>query len=130
MPETLGANAETDLVANYSLRHRGGVMSDETEGRCGFSRRLLLQSAVVSIGAVAGIIESRQPANAAPKISKTAVGYQDHPEGDKHCGKCRQFVAPDSCKVVDGPVSSQGFCRIFMPLGQALQPLEAAPVTG
>ncbi|MBV8738729.1 MAG: hypothetical protein JO007_16010 [Alphaproteobacteria bacterium] len=130
MPETRGANTEADLVANYSLRHREGVMSDETEGRCGFSRRLLLQGAVVSIGAAAGIVESRQPAGAAPKISKAAVAYQDHPEGDKHCSKCRQFVAPDSCKVIDGLVSPQGFCRIFMPLGQALQPLKTAPATG
>ena len=121
MRETLGANADSP---------QRGVMSDETEGRRGFSRRLLLQGAVVSIGAAAGIVESHQPAGAAPKISKAAVAYQDHPEGDKHCSKCRQFVAPDSCKMVDGPISPQGFCRIFTPLGQALQPLQAAPATG
>jgi hypothetical protein len=52
------------------------------------------------------------------KISKAAVAYQDHPQGDKQCGKCLQFVAPNSCKIVDGVVSSQGFCRIFTPLKQ------------
>jgi hypothetical protein len=58
-------------------------------------------------------------AAASPKISKTAVAYQDHPDGDKRCEKCAQFQAPDGCKMVEGAISPQGSCRIFMPLRQS-----------
>ena len=54
------------------------------------------------------------PALAQPKISKVAVNYQDHPDGDKRCDKCIQYQPPDACKVVDGSISPQGSCRIFM----------------
>ena len=52
---------------------------------------------------------------AQPKISKVAVNYQDHPDGDKRCDRCVQFQPPDACKVVDGSISPQGSCRIFVP---------------
>jgi hypothetical protein len=57
-------------------------------------------------------------ATAAPKISKKAVAYQDHPDGDKRCEKCAQFQPPDACKMVEGPISPQGSCRIFVPIRQ------------
>jgi hypothetical protein len=92
-------------------------MSDETENSAGAcSRRRLLQSAVGVIGIAVAAAARPEPALATIKISKAAVAYQDHPDGDKRCGKCRQFVSPDSCKMVDGKISPQGFCRIFAPL--------------
>jgi hypothetical protein len=39
--------------------------------------------------------------------------YQDKPHGDQECDKCMQFVAPDSCKVVDGKISPKGWCIAF-----------------
>ena len=51
---------------------------------------------------------------AQPKISKIAVNYQDHPDGNKRCDKCIQFQPPDACKVVEGTISPQGSCRIFV----------------
>ena len=93
-------------------------MSEEMSGCSGVcSRRRLLQSAVGIIGIAAAVAVRPEPASATIKISKIAVAYQDHPEGDQRCGKCRQFVSPGSCKVVDGEISPQGFCRIFSPLG-------------
>ena len=74
----------------------------------GIFRRSLLQGA-------AGIIAAgSHPAPAKPKISKIAVNYQDHPDGNKRCDKCIQFQPPDACKVVEGTISPQGSCRIFM----------------
>ncbi len=104
-------------------------MSNETEGgNAALSRRLLLQKAIGTVSAAAIIAVQTKPAAATIKISKTAVAYQDHPEGDKRCGKCLQFQAPDSCKMVDGPVSAQGFCRIFMPVRQSARPITAPAV--
>jgi hypothetical protein len=76
------------------------------------SRRSLLRGAA----AAAGILGTTSNlAKAQPKISKVAVNYQDHPDGDKRCDKCAQFQPPNSCKMVEGSISPQGSCRIFMP---------------
>jgi hypothetical protein len=106
-------------------------MSNETEVRAGpLSRRLLLRSTVAAAGAVATVAAYPKPSSAVIKISQTAVAYQDHPEGDKRCGKCLQFQQPSSCKIVDGEISPQGFCRIFIPLRQASRPIPTAPAFG
>jgi hypothetical protein len=81
-------------------------------------RRALLQYAAGAAGGAAILCASPNAATAAPKISKAAVAYQDHPDGDKRCGKCAQFQPPDACKLVEGPISPQGFCQIFMPFRQ------------
>ncbi len=92
-------------------------MSDETGDRHGrLCRRRLLQSAIGAVGGAAIAGAAAGNASAAMKISRAAVAYQDHPQGDKRCGKCLQFVPPDSCKLVDGPISPLGFCRIFTPM--------------
>ena len=90
-------------------------MEDQDESA---TRRTLLQWAVATVSAAAVVAVQTQRASGTIKISKAAVAYQDHPQGDKQCAKCLQFVAPNSCKMVDGVVSSQGFCRIFTPLKQ------------
>jgi hypothetical protein len=80
-------------------------------GSTRLSRRSLLCGAA---GATGVFVATLKPALAQPKISKIAVNYQDHPDGDKRCDKCIQFQPPDACKVVDGSISPQGSCRIFM----------------
>lgn len=82
-------------------------------------RRALLQYAVRTVSGVAIYCASLRLATAAPKISKTAVAYQDHPDGDKQCAKCAQFQPPDACKMVEGSISPQGSCRIFVPVRQS-----------
>ncbi|MBV8119185.1 MAG: high potential iron sulfur protein [Alphaproteobacteria bacterium] len=95
-------------------------MSKETGGPRGiFSRRALLQGTTGVIATVVALSARGGSASATIKISKAAVAYQDHPDGDRRCGKCLQFVMPASCKMVDGPISPQGYCRIFAPLRQA-----------
>ena len=92
-------------------------MSGEPEnGLARFSRRSLLRSAVGATGALAATLN---PALAQPKISKVAVNYQDHPDGDKRCDKCVQFQPPNACKIVQGTVSPQGSCRFFVPVTRA-----------
>jgi hypothetical protein len=88
------------------------AMSAEPEVRSAqMCRRRLVQNI-----AIAGLLGAAcYPAEAQPKISKVAVNYQDHPDGDKRCDKCVQFQPPDACKVVEGSISPQGSCRIFVP---------------
>jgi hypothetical protein len=79
-------------------------------------RRALLQYAVCTASGMAIYCAPPTTAIAAPKISKKAVAYQDHPDGDKRCEKCAQFQPPDACKMVEGPISPDGSCRIFVPV--------------
>ena len=82
-------------------------------------RRALLQYAVCTASVVVICCTLPNLAAAAPKISKKAVAYQDHPDGDKECAKCAQFQPPGACKMVEGPISPQGSCRIFVPVRQS-----------
>jgi hypothetical protein len=82
-------------------------------------RRALLRRILVALSASA-LFNTPYPVAAAPKISQKAVAYQDHPEGDKRCEKCAQFQAPNTCKMVDGAINPQGYCRIFMPIRQSM----------
>ena len=73
------------------------------------SRRRVLKLAVIAAGA--GLAASvRRSASAQQKASKEAMKYQDKPNGNMQCDGCSQFVAPNSCKVVEGTISPQGYC--------------------
>jgi hypothetical protein len=80
------------------------------------SRRRVLKLAVVAAGA--GLAASvRQNALAQQKASKEAMKYQDKPNGNMQCDNCSQFVAPDSCKVVEGKISPTGYCIAWVKKG-------------
>ena len=77
-----------------------------------FSRRHIPLAAVAAISAATAV--NNDPGSAAEmKISANAVGYQDHPNGDKQCSECVHFLPPSSCKMVEGTISPHGYCRIF-----------------
>jgi hypothetical protein len=75
------------------------------------SRRTLLARAALLAGAAlaTSVVPNRQ-ASAQQKASKEAMKYQDKPNGDQRCSNCLQFVAPSSCKVVDGTINPNGYC--------------------
>jgi hypothetical protein len=78
------------------------------------SRRALLRSAACAgVGLAAGALSARR-ALAQQKASKQAMKYQDQPNGDKKCSECLQFVAPSSCKVVEGTISPNGYCLAWV----------------
>ena len=74
------------------------------------SRRSVLKRATLLAGAAvtAAVLPHKQAL--AQKASKEAMKYQDKPNGDKQCSNCLQFVPPDSCKVVEGTISPNGYC--------------------
>jgi hypothetical protein len=77
------------------------------------SRRSLLRQAGSTVGAVS-ILGTRINTAAAGQVSQAAVSYQSSPNGDHRCGTCKQFVAPNACKIVAGAVSPQGWCRVWL----------------
>ena len=84
-----------------------------------FARRSLLRRMLSAIGAAVVLCARPHTATAEIKISQKAVAYQDYPEGHKRCEKCVQFQAPNTCKIVDGTINPQGYCRIFVPIRQS-----------
>lgn len=88
------------------------IMSDPCEGKCGNTRRGLLQRALAVVAAVPFLGLTVGPSKAA-KMAKTAVAYQDHPEGGKQCSGCTFFLPPSSCKMVEGKISPHGHCRLW-----------------
>jgi hypothetical protein len=50
------------------------------------------------------------------KGSKESVQYQEGPKDDQKCSSCIHFIAQSNeCKVVDGPISPNGWCTLFNP---------------
>jgi anaerobic selenocysteine-containing dehydrogenase len=75
------------------------------------SRRSLLQAAA-AVGSMPVLAMSADPAWAA-KMAKTAVAYQDTPHGDQNCANCKFFEPPSSCKLVDGVISPNAWCKLW-----------------
>lgn len=74
------------------------------------SRRTILIGAA---GAVPLIAFSATGAKAA-KLAQSAVRYQDSPKDGKRCDGCNLFVAPSSCKSVDGTIAPSGWCALWV----------------
>jgi hypothetical protein len=77
------------------------------------SRRCLLRRAACAAGAVT-VLGAGIDAAMAGKMPLSAVGYQGSPKGSQNCANCRLFQAPSTCRSVDGPVSANGWCRIWV----------------
>lgn len=74
------------------------------------SRRSLLRAVAYTV-AVAATADTAFAARG--KKSKADVEYQDTPHGYERCEICAPFLPPDQCKTVVGPVSRQGWCKIY-----------------
>jgi hypothetical protein len=48
------------------------------------------------------------------KLAQTAVKYQTDPKDGKQCDACNFFVAPNSCKMVDGDIAPTGWCTLWV----------------
>lgn len=52
------------------------------------------------------------------KVSPAQAQYQGQPKGDQKCGNCVNFIAgSNTCKVVEGQVSPNGWCMFWVKAG-------------
>jgi hypothetical protein len=61
----------------------------------------------------AGLVVQMSRALASDKMTKAQAEYQDMPQGLYSCAMCTLFVAPNACKVVEGEISRDGWCKAF-----------------
>ena len=75
----------------------------------GPSRRTFVRAAIAVLPAALLL----RTASASDRMTKLQAEYQDTPNGIYSCGSCTLFVAPDGCKVVEGAISKDGWCKAF-----------------
>ncbi len=100
-------------------------MNDSSDPRSGqiASRRAVLRAGMGLIGtgvvACAGMAaanaQTAPAAGDAQKLAQTAVQYQPHPNNGQLCSICLNFIAPNQCKLVQGPISPVGWCVAYAP---------------
>jgi hypothetical protein len=74
------------------------------------SRRGIIQTIA---GAIAAAPLFTFAAHGSDKMTRKQAEYQDTPNGIYSCGLCSLFEAPNGCKVVEGEVSKDGWCKAF-----------------
>ena len=75
------------------------------------SRRAAIEA--VLRGASGVLLLRIAPAAASDKMTRAQAEYRDTPNGIYSCGLCSLFEAPNGCKVVEGEVSRDGWCKAF-----------------
>jgi hypothetical protein len=75
------------------------------------SRRKML---VAGVAAGSASLLAATGAKAMIKVSQASVAYKKVATGDHNCGGCKLFEAPSSCRFVEGPISSDCACRIWL----------------
>lgn len=68
-------------------------------------RRLLLLAAAALL--------APRAAPGVERMTKAQAEYQDKPMGIRMCANCSLFVEPHSCKVVEGDISPEGWCKYY-----------------
>ena len=86
------------------------------EGREAVSRREVLGRSLRTLAVVAALAAvDVAESDAQQKVAQKLVQYQQTPKGDQKCSTCLHFVAPDSCKLVEGKINPEGWCALFAP---------------
>ena len=81
------------------------------ERRVCWSRRAAVVTALQSISGA--LLFPTGSAFASEKMTRAQAQYQDMPSGIYSCGMCSLFEAPNACKVVEGEISKDGWCKAF-----------------
>jgi hypothetical protein len=59
------------------------------------------------------LLRKRALAQSGGKMSKQQAEYQDSPKGIQMCATCSLFDEPRACKVVEGEISRNGWCKAY-----------------
>jgi len=81
----------------------------DTNNASGLSRRTALLAA-----ASAAPLLLLTSVEAQAKLAQNAVKYQATPNNGRQCDGCAQFLAPNSCKLVDGDIAPAGWCLLWV----------------
>jgi hypothetical protein len=78
------------------------------------SRRDFLRG--VATAACASACGSLIAAEGGNKLAKEAAQYQEEPKDGERCSGCVFFIPEDNtCKLVQGSISPEGWCSLYQP---------------
>lgn len=75
-------------------------------------RAALTGTALALVAAATGMTLSR--AVAQQKTSQADVDYQSTPKDNQRCEVCSNFQPPKTCRTVQGDISPNGWCQMFV----------------
>jgi len=81
------------------------------EKRVDGSRRKLMSVLAGTLSS--GLVSRSSQAEASDKMTRQQAQYQDTPNGICSCAVCTLFEPPKDCKVVEGEISKDGWCKAF-----------------
>jgi len=79
-------------------------------GSAEISRRTLMAGCIAA-GSIPLLLATK--ANATVKVSQAAVHFEIAGNTDHKCSACKQFMAPSTCRFVEGTTSSGCSCWIW-----------------
>jgi hypothetical protein len=75
---------------------------------------LFRRSLIIGTAASAFALGAERSLFALEKVAKEAAAYQSTPNGIQMCSNCSLFEAPKSCKLVEGDISPNGWCKDYV----------------
>jgi hypothetical protein len=112
----MNQQAGTAHVAPLSSLRLSERKESMVEQRMDRSRRKLMRAIGKAIPAALLLRVSQANASdnkASDKMTRRQAEYQDTPSGLYSCGMCSLFERPNACKVVEGEISKDGWCKAF-----------------
>lgn len=112
MPGIFPTDVSEDVQQNFAAQMETPMIERS------ISRRQLFPALASGIAVgVTFLLAPRKYAQAQPKVSQADAKYQDHPNNGAKCSACRYFQPPDSCQLVAGSISSDGWCSFYVSKG-------------
>jgi hypothetical protein len=89
-------------------------MSDKRPPKRSLGRRAVLREAALLAGLSSLLgLATAESAVADEKLSQKDAEYQATPKQGQSCANCQHFIPPDSCKLVSGKISPNGWCSFW-----------------
>ena len=79
------------------------------------SRREAMTTTALQLIGAASVLAPRAADAQQNKVPQKAAGYQDQPQNNHRCAICLHFEAPNTCQIVEGQISPNGWCKLFAP---------------
>jgi hypothetical protein len=79
--------------------------------QCPARRRLFRRALAAAVTLTA--VGAARSEESRTKLTRAEAEYQDGPKDIRMCATCTLFLPPKSCKVVEGEVSPNGWCKLF-----------------
>ena len=76
------------------------------------SRRRFLRNSAAIVGGAGLVALGGEEAHA--KIAPKLVAYQETPKDGHDCKGCKLFEPPNACKSVEGVISPNGWCKLWI----------------